>query len=224
MTVSDSALRLLAAFVLGGIVGLERQIHGRPAGLRTHILVCLGAAVAVIAGVQAEGSFPGITIDTGRIIAGVITGIGFLGAGTIIRHREGIGGLTTAACIWFVAMIGILCGFAFYILAAMASVAALLVLLVLDALEDRLPTASYWMLTAKTGDRPLEPFKMECEEILEKRGIRVKSATFKISDSGIELSLVLRARNRKTDFEAAETIRKIGGVTSVKWAHRSGEW
>ncbi len=224
MTLSDSAIRLLAAFILGGVVGLERQIHGRPAGLRTHILVSLGAAVAVIAGVQAEHSFPGINIDTGRIIAGIITGIGFLGAGTIVRHREGVGGLTTAACIWFVAMIGVLCGFSFYALAGIASVAALLVLLVLDSLEEKMPVASYWMLTVKSRQKPLEAFQKECRQILKKRGLHVKSSTFKISESGIELSLVLRAKRRKTDFGAAEIIKKLEGVTSVKWAHRSGEW
>ena len=224
MTVLDSALRLLAAFLLGGAVGIERQIHGRPAGLRTHILVSLGAAVAVIAGVQAEASFTEINIDTGRIIAGIITGIGFLGAGTIVRHREGVGGLTTAACIWFVAMIGILCGFAFYALAGIATAAALLVLLVLDALEGRMPTASYWMLTVKSANRPLEPFQLECTEILQKKDFFVKSSTFLISNHEIELNIVLRARRRNTDFEAAEAIKKLDGVSSVKWAHRSGEW
>ncbi len=224
MTFYDSVIRLLAAFLLGGVVGVERQIHGRPAGLRTHILVSLGAAVAVIAGVQAEASFPDLSIDTGRIIAGIITGIGFLGAGTIVRHREGVGGLTTAACIWFVAMIGILCGFSFYALAGIASAAALLVLLVLDALEERMPAASYWMLTVKSQERPLEPFQRECRHILQGKGFFVKSTTFLIANDEIELNLVLRARKRKTDFEAAEIIMKVDGVTSVKWAHRSGEW
>lgn len=220
----DSAIRLLAAILLGGVIGIERQIHGRPAGLRTHILVSLGAAVAVVAGVQAEASFPEINIDTGRIIAGIITGIGFLGAGTIVRHREGVGGLTTAACIWFVAMIGVLCGFAFYALAGFASAAALLVLLLLDALEERMPAASYWMLTVKSRERPLEPFQRECGQLLSRNGFSIKSTTFQITSDHIELNLVLRARRRKTDFEAAEAIRKVDGVTSVKWAHRSGEW
>ncbi|MCD4707514.1 MAG: MgtC/SapB family protein [Candidatus Sabulitectum sp.] len=224
MTVLDSAVRLLVAFVLGGIVGLERQIHGRPAGLRTHILVSLGAAMAVIAGVQAEQFLPGVSIDTGRIIAGIITGIGFLGAGTIIRYREGIGGLTTAACIWFVAMLGILSGFAFYALAGIASAAALLVLLALDILEEKLPAASYWMLTVKSSYRPLEAFERECRDILKRRGLHVKSSTFRISDSSVELNIILRARRRETDFKAAEIIRKLEGVTGIKWAHRSGEW
>ena len=224
MTVADSALRLLAAFLAGGTVGLERQIHGRPAGLRTHILVSLGAAIAVIAGVHAEQVLPGISIDTGRIIAGIITGIGFLGAGTIVKYREGVGGLTTAACIWLVAMIGVLCGFAFYSLAGIATAAALLVLLVLDVLEDKLPLASYWKLTVESDPKPLELFQGECSRILKARGLHVKSSTFRVSDSGIELNLVLRSKRRVTDFRAAELLGELPGVTGVKWANRSGEW
>jgi putative Mg2+ transporter-C (MgtC) family protein len=224
MTVEDSAARLLAAFVAGGIVGLERQIHGRPAGLRTHILVSMGAAIAVIAGTHAEETLTGISIDTGRIIAGIITGIGFLGAGTIVKYREGVGGLTTAACIWFVAMIGVLCGFAFFALSGIATVAALLVLLVLDTLEDKLPLASYWKLTVRSDPRPLEPFQNECSSILKERGLHVKSITFKVFEGGIELHLVLRSKRRVTDFKAAELLAELPGVSSVKWTNRSGEW
>lgn len=224
MSVPDFAFRLLAAFVLGGIIGMERQIHGRPAGLRTHILVCLGAAVAIIAGIQAEHAFPDLSIDTGRIIAGIITGIGFLGAGTIVRYREGVGGLTTAACIWFVAMIGILCGFAFYYQAAIASVAALLVLLVLDNLEDRMPSASHWMLTVKSCDRSFNTLRTQCEKILKTRGIHVKSSTFSISDNKTELNFVLRTRKRRTDYDVVEQIKSIEGVENVRWSHRAAEW
>jgi len=224
MTLADSAVRLLAAFTAGGIVGLERQIHGRPAGLRTHILVSLGAAIAVVAGVHAEETLPGISIDTGRIIAGIITGIGFLGAGTIVKYREGVGGLTTAACIWFVAMIGVLSGFAFYTLAGIATAAALIVLLVLDTLEDKLPLASYWKLSVKSAPRQLEVFQKECTDVLKERGLHVKSSTFKITEAGIELNLVLRSKRRVTDFKAAELLAELQGVTSVKWANRSGEW
>ncbi len=219
----DSVIRLLAAFFLGGVVGLERQIHGRAAGLRTHILVSLGASIAVIAGIQAESSLPGLNIDTGRIIAGIITGVGFLGAGSIIRHREGVGGLTTAACIWFVAMIGILCGFAFYYLACIASLAALVVLLVLDSLEGKISSASYWMVSVRSTDTQLNNLQSQCETLLKKRGLVIKSTTLKISETGIELNLSLRSKKRGTDFEAVELIKNIKGVTSVRWAHRSGE-
>ncbi len=224
MTLSDLSVRLLIAFVFGGIIGLERQIHGRAAGLRTHILVCLGAAIAVISGIQAEQLFPNLNIDTGRIVAGIITGVGFLGAGTIVRYREGVGGLTTAACIWFVAMIGILCGFSFFTLGGIATILALIVLLLLDLLEDKLPSASYWKLTVKSVGRSLVPFENQCESILKRRQISVKSSTFRIAENGIELSLVLRITKRRTDYNVAEEIMGIDGVTSVKWAHRTGDW
>jgi len=224
MTVMEITARLLSAFLFGGIVGLERQIHGRPAGLRTHILVCMGASVAVTAGIMAQDVFPRLSIDTGRIMAGIITGIGFLGAGTIVHYREGVGGLTTAACIWFVAMIGVLCGFGFYLFAGMASLASLLVLLVLDHLEDKLPAASYWKLAVKSECSSLEEFEKQCRDILIARGISVKSTTFRVSGSSVELSLVLRTKVRKTDHGAVEMISRLEGVTSVQWTHRTEEW
>ncbi|HNR12864.1 MAG TPA: MgtC/SapB family protein, partial [Thermodesulfobacteriota bacterium] len=105
---AEVLLRLGVAFLLGGIIGFERQMHGRPAGLRTHILVCVGSAVVMIAA-KSQPSFYALapdvhmTIDPGRIVAGIMTGIGFLGAGAIVRTGDFVRGLTTAACIWLVA-------------------------------------------------------------------------------------------------------------------------
>ena len=100
---------LLLAILLGGAIGLERESRGRPAGLRTHILVCLGATIIMIASTrmgeltQALSPASRIQVDPGRIAAGIVTGIGFLGAGAIIRIGDLVRGLTTAGCIWFVA-------------------------------------------------------------------------------------------------------------------------
>ena len=105
----DMMFRLGLAILLGGAIGLERESRGRPAGLRTHILVCMGATIIMIASTrmailsQALPSASRIQVDPGRIAAGVVTGIGFLGAGAIIRIGDLVRGLTTAGCIWFVA-------------------------------------------------------------------------------------------------------------------------
>jgi len=96
LPMSTVALRLLAAFVLGGVIGLERERRDRPAGLRTHILVTVGAALVMMLSRLVAGE----DFDPGRIAAGVVTGIGFLGAGTIIRSGPDVHGLTTAATIW----------------------------------------------------------------------------------------------------------------------------
>lgn len=99
----EMLLKLVAAIVLGGLIGLERETHGRPAGLRTHILVCFGAALFTLC----SYSIAGKTFDPARITAQIVTGIGFLGAGTIIHYGSIVRGLTTAASIWTVAAIGI---------------------------------------------------------------------------------------------------------------------
>jgi len=96
-------LKLIAATLLGGLIGLEREVHGRPAGLRTHILVCLGSTLFALTSFNIAGKL----YDPGRITAQIVTGIGFLGAGTIMRQGSVVRGLTTAASIWTIAAIGI---------------------------------------------------------------------------------------------------------------------
>jgi len=115
--------RLILGFVLSGIVGLEREVSLKPAGLRTHILVGLGSTLLTILSLDA---FPGS--DTSRVAAAIVVGIGFLGAGTIIKTKEKVIGLTTAATLWIVASIGVATGAGFYLLATIASILAFLVL------------------------------------------------------------------------------------------------
>jgi putative Mg2+ transporter-C (MgtC) family protein len=117
---------ILLAVVCGAIIGVERQFKHKPAGLRTNIMICLGAAVfTLISEKMALGSQDSIT----RIASGIVTGVGFLGAGAVIQDRGGIHGLTTAATIWLVASIGMACGARLYYLAAITTVLALVVLI-----------------------------------------------------------------------------------------------
>jgi putative Mg2+ transporter-C (MgtC) family protein len=128
---------MILAVVLGAAVGAEREISGKPAGLRTNILICLGAAVFTI--ISKHLVAPGDSIS--RIAAQVVTGVGFLGAGAIIQDRGGVHGLTTAATIWLVASIGMACGARLYALAAITAGLAVLVLIglarVVEPLERR---------------------------------------------------------------------------------------
>jgi putative Mg2+ transporter-C (MgtC) family protein len=121
----EMALRLLLAAALGAIIGYQRERSGKPAGLRTNVIICIGAALFTIAGFS---GFAGG--DPSRIAAGIVTGIGFLGAGAIL-HREGgiVAGLTTAATIWSVAAIGLAAGAGLYVLSAVATALVLIVLL-----------------------------------------------------------------------------------------------
>ena len=167
-------LRLITAMLLGGLVGLERQTRGRSAGLRTNILVCLGSAAVIVvfqklAHHTDTASF--IRLDPARAAAGVITGIGFLGAGTIIQSRDFVRGLTTAASIWVVASIGITVGLGEYF------IASTLTLLVLIALYffHRMPiiTDNYCSLSLKwKGNTDL---LSEIEQTIKQQKIHIKS-------------------------------------------------
>jgi len=122
--------------ILSGLIGFERQFHRRTAGLRTHILVSLGSCLIMLTSLYVFDIYKEITqLDPARIAAGVITGIGFLGAGTIIREREGVRGLTTAASLWVVAGIGLACGCGFLNAAVYTTILAVIVLLFLRHIE-----------------------------------------------------------------------------------------
>lgn len=132
-------LRLIAAVLLGAIVGFEREKAGKPAGLRTHILVCLGTAIVVLACTGARMNMDGLS----RVIQGIVTGIGFIGAGSILKldQERDIQGLTTAAGLWMTAAIGIACGLGTLGLALIATVLTLIVLAVVGVLEARAAAA-----------------------------------------------------------------------------------
>ena len=137
----DMLIRIASAIVIGGIIGFEREKHNRPAGLGTHILVCLGACVitileSTIAMRVGQGALDSenITINVGRIAAQVVSGVGFLGAGTIVLSQRKISGLTTAASLWNSACLGLAVGYGFYFLAIVSCVLVLLVLALLSKL------------------------------------------------------------------------------------------
>jgi putative Mg2+ transporter-C (MgtC) family protein len=129
----DLVLRLAAGLVLGAIIGFERELHHQPAGFRTHSLVSLGAALFTV--VSAFG-FGGAAADPTRIAAQIVSGIGFIGAGTILQYRGHIRGLTTAASLWSVAAIGTAAGAGLYVVAGVGTVFILVVLSLLDRVED----------------------------------------------------------------------------------------
>lgn len=130
----EQGLSLISATLLGGAIGFEREIHGKSAGLRTNILICLGAAAFTIV----SGSMGGSPQALGRVTAAVVTGVGFLGAGVLIHEGSGVHGLTTAAGIWVVASIGIACGSGMYFIALLTTLLVLLVLMGLSPFTRRI--------------------------------------------------------------------------------------
>jgi putative Mg2+ transporter-C (MgtC) family protein len=140
----DDLLRLLFACAAGALIGMERELRGKPAGLRTNVLICVGAALFTLISVHvAEGS---TTHDPGRIAAQVVTGVGFIGAGAILHARGSVFGLTTAAGIWLVASIGMAFGAGALVLGGVATLLSLGVLLGLGFAESRV---ARWRTTAK---------------------------------------------------------------------------
>lgn len=143
ITESTMIFRLVLSVALGGLIGFERQMHRRTAGLRTNILVCLGSCLIMILSQYIFDIYrDAVPVDPSRIAASIITGIGFLGAGAIIRERdkEAVRGLTTAACLWVVAAIGMAAGCGFYSAALVTTVFTLIVLFVLRHVESMLFT------------------------------------------------------------------------------------
>ena len=140
---TEVILRLLLAVLLSGLVGLEREAKGRSAGLRTHMLVCAGSCLMMLTGIYLASHYRGtMDVDPTRLAAQVVSGIGFLGAGTIIQFRDSVRGLTTAASVWAAAGIGLAVGGGFYVGAVSTTVLVLVVLLVLHGLEQRLGAKS----------------------------------------------------------------------------------
>jgi putative Mg2+ transporter-C (MgtC) family protein len=132
-SVSSSILRLLLAAVLGGIIGLERQLRHKPAGLRTNMFICFGAAMFTIL----SAKLAGVPADSARIAAQIIPGIGFIGAGSILHARGSVTGLTTAATLFVVASIGMAAGAGLYVTAVFAAILILIALSLLGNMESR---------------------------------------------------------------------------------------
>ena len=139
----EVTLRLGVAVLTGGLLGLNRELHGKPAGFRTHALVSLGAAVATIVALRSANSLQDIDPNaTSRVVQGILTGVGFLGAGVILRDPVGhVSGLTTAATIWICAILGMACGLGYWLLLGVAvglTAFALILGRPLERLTDRL--------------------------------------------------------------------------------------
>lgn len=186
-------LKLLLAVLLAGVLGAERERKGRAAGLRTHVLVCLGSTLAML---TAEMSAQRLGYDPGRIAAGIITGIGFLGAGAFINIGSERHGLTTAAMLWFVAMLGIAIGMGHYAVGVCATVFALIAVVALEYLERFLPAAQHFTLTLRMpGDLAQTE---EVEAVLRDHGFRVRASRLRkvAAGEGVDMTFDIDSKQR----------------------------
>jgi len=220
---------LLVALLVGGMIGFEREIHGRPAGLRTHMLVCLTSAVLIQAshiiprGVATEGDLVRIVMDPNRLAAGIVTGIGFLGAATVIRAGDIVRGITTGATVWSVAGLGVVIGQGEYALALVAGVAVLVLLAGLDRLARGIAPVIYRRVIVRGERSELTKLADAVGEILKARKIRVQdlSGTRAGPDHPFQLVFHIRCRNVKQAPEMLELISDLKGVSSVEWSEIS---
>jgi putative Mg2+ transporter-C (MgtC) family protein len=184
---TEALFRLSLAAIAGGLIGLERELRGRQAGFRTNLLVCMGSALVILVSSQlalhswqpANSQYT-IRVDPGRIAYGVMTGIGFIGAGVIVHQKAGsVRGLTTAAGLWCVAAVGLTAGFGMYVVSMLATMLILTALWVLDYFEDMLPKYRYRRMTVRMKWHPgciaatVEKFR--------RSGLRVFDASFERS-------------------------------------------
>ncbi|MGH8152986.1 MAG: MgtC/SapB family protein [Rhodanobacteraceae bacterium] len=224
LSTSEIAIRLVLAAVLGAAIGFDRERHTWAAGLRTHMLVCLGAALAMIVSAYAFSDilkqWPHVVLDPSRIAAQVISGIGFLGAGTIMfMHRENvIRGLTTAAGLWTVAAIGLAVGGGMYAAAVVATVIAWLILAALKPLERRFALRKT-LPQVKVGFASRASLA-GVEALLIERGLPASTiVTHRIPDDGDEVTIEFaRGFERAKVGDLADALRGLPGVQSVSLA------
>ncbi|GMQ64259.1 MgtC/SapB family protein [Vallitalea maricola] len=189
-------IRIVIAILVGGLIGYERQITNRPAGFRTHILVCVGAAVVSI--IQIESVERTIALiqekpelanalkaDIGRMGAQVITGVGFLGAGTIIREKGLVKGLTTAASIWVVACIGLAIGLGMYVITAASTIGVFISLVILKKVEDKFidKVTTISLDIQYTGDKE---FMKGIQKYFNMKNIKVRKIKFLSEESDLD--------------------------------------
>ncbi|HAJ96090.1 MAG TPA: hypothetical protein DCP02_07645 [Actinobacteria bacterium] len=201
------------AIVFGGLIGLQRERHERPAGLRTHALVCLGATVFTL--VSYMGFSSSAIIDTSRIAAGVVTGIGFIGAGVIFRQGTLVKGVTTAASIWISAAIGLALGTKLYYLAIFVTLISLIILSFLKYLESRIIHIPLYLVRITAG-KDFADIK-EIKDILMELSPDVKSKKYELVPGSSEKIYSFHVHSKAPDLpeKIIDRISKKTGVLKI---------
>lgn len=202
--------RLLLAMLAGSAIGFERSYHGRPAGFRTHTLVCSGSALLMLFATHAPGLMPAsaaVRIDPVRMAQGIMTGIGFLGAGAIMKESVSVRGLTTAASIWITASIGVVLGSGFYFAGIAAVGLTVGVLGAFRWLESVMPTLAYAQLTVRCRTVPWLP-EEELRALVAAHGASMSHARYHTREHGalLEYQATVRAGRRGSYRALAATL------------------
>jgi putative Mg2+ transporter-C (MgtC) family protein len=217
---AEAFVELLLAAFAGGMVGLEREVRGRQAGFRTNILVAVGSALVMIVSNRiafhdwphSPEPYVSINIDPARIAYGVMTGVGFLGAGVIVHYRGSVRGLTTAASIWCVAGLGLASGLGLYLLAVFAALLVVVALWLLDHFEEMLPKAHYRTVVVR---RPwVEGCVGDTVRRLSEANMHVVDVSYRRSDDMVTVDINARVSffERKSSWDLVARVGKVGVV------------
>ncbi len=217
-------VRVLAALVAGATIGLERTLHGRPAGFRTHALVCLASCLLMLVTVYQTRwmvvvPLDAIKTDPTRMAQGIMTGIGFLGAGVIFKEGLSVRGLTTAASIWMTATLGIVIGVGFYYVAAIGTAATLAVLAAFRLLELRLPT-EFYAHHSLTFERGAVIPESDLRRLIGEHGFSIANLSYRLRDGGrlFEYGMMIKSRDRRNAEALSENLRRRPEVLEFRIA------
>ncbi|BAS27595.1 MgtC/SapB family protein [Limnochorda pilosa] len=211
-------VRLGLAAVLGGLVGLERESHGRPAGFRTHLLVALGSALVMLVSVYPFERFRGLgfSVDPTRIAAQVVSGIGFLGAGTILREGANVRGLTTAASLWVVAGIGLAVGSGYYLGALLTTALVVIALFWLNRLEFRFIRTDHAVVAVRILDSPGRLAAVS--GVMARHGLNIRGVEIEQEDDQhARLILTVHNHGRVPRLELLEELQRLEGVERTEF-------
>ncbi len=218
----EMAWRLGLAFVAGALVGFEREHHGRAAGLRTTVLACMASSIAMILSEHLFHLTAGAAWrpDPARLAAGILTGIGFLGAGCIIRHENAVRGVTTAAVLWFVAILGLAFGSGYLLLGMIGTLVALVVLFVIPYFEHHLQQDWYAKVAITLDMNAVSDHEIRAK--IEKLGLKIKQVDMEYDLPTQQKTLVCSLKFKKNHlFDLTESVVQAliqqPGVRQVKW-------
>ena len=214
----EQFIGILVAAGLGSVVGLEREVHGQPAGLRTHMILAVGAALAATLSISYSQflSNPNLPSDPGRIVAQVVSGVGFLGAGAILKMGVSVKGLTTASSLWTTAIVGIAAGSGYHKLALASTCVVVLILTIINKVEQKfLPSYRTHKLTVKLKDRP--GIVNDVKQVLSDNKVKLVSINASMPNKkNLVLGMVIRKPGELGMDRVINLMNNIGEAESME--------
>jgi len=217
ITWQTALIRILISFFIGSLIGIERETHNQPAGLRTHILISIGATIVMLISIYIPQTFTNFQNgDPGRIAAQVVSGIGFLGAGAILKFGADVKGLTTAASIWAMAALGLAVGAGMYAISFVGVIVILFALTVMDIFEKRVfkeRTLRKIELLIKKKDADIDALKAE----LKKLDVRVASTGFErnVNESNVKIIFYAGVTRKINIQKLSDALEQFPGVVAI---------